>query len=61
MPVISYFSMGLDMADVDNDGWPDVYTTDMLPEDEYRLQARRRRSRGGTSTRRRCATATTTS
>jgi len=38
MPVISYFSMGLDVADVDNDGWPDVYTTDMLPEDEYRLR-----------------------
>ena len=34
MPVISYFSMGLDVADVDNDGWPDIYTTDMLPEDE---------------------------
>lgn len=38
MPVLSYFSMGLDIADVDNDGWPDVYTTDMLPEDEYRLK-----------------------
>ncbi|HEU4631682.1 MAG TPA: VCBS repeat-containing protein [Gemmatimonadaceae bacterium] len=38
MPVISYFSMGLDIADVDNDGWPDVYTTDMLPEDEHRLR-----------------------
>ncbi len=38
MPVISYFSMGLDVADVDNDGWPDVYTTDMLPEDEVRLK-----------------------
>jgi hypothetical protein len=38
MPVLSYFSMGLDVADVDNDGWPDVYTTDMLPEDEYRLK-----------------------
>ncbi|MFL5606307.1 MAG: VCBS repeat-containing protein, partial [Gemmatimonadaceae bacterium] len=38
MPVLSAFSMGLDMADVDNDGWPDVYTTDMLPEDEYRLK-----------------------
>ncbi|HZI41011.1 MAG TPA: VCBS repeat-containing protein, partial [Gemmatimonadaceae bacterium] len=38
MPVSSYFSMGLDIADVDNDGWPDVYTTDMLPEDEYRLK-----------------------
>ena len=38
MPVISFFSMGLDAADVDNDGWPDIYTTDMLPEDEYRLK-----------------------
>jgi len=26
------------MADVDNDGWPDVYTTDMLPEDEVPLK-----------------------
>jgi hypothetical protein len=37
MPVISYFSMGMDVADLDNDGWPDVYTTDMLPEDQTRL------------------------
>lgn len=36
--VDSYFSMGMDMADVDNDGWADIYTTDMLPEDEYRLR-----------------------
>ncbi len=38
MPYISYFSMGLDIADLNNDGWPDVYTTDMLPEDDYRLK-----------------------
>ena len=38
MPVVSYFSMGLDVADVDNDGWPDVYTTDMLPSSEYRTK-----------------------
>ncbi|MGZ8468191.1 MAG: VCBS repeat-containing protein [Gemmatirosa sp.] len=38
MPVTSYFSMGMDVADVDDDGWPDVYTTDMLPEDEYRFK-----------------------
>ena len=38
MPVLSYFSMGLDIGDVDNDGWPDVYTTDMLPENEHRLK-----------------------
>lgn len=38
MPLTSYFSMGMDIGDVDNDGWPDVYTTDMMPEDEYRIK-----------------------
>ena len=38
MPVLSQFSMGLDVADVDNDGRPDVFTTDMLPEGEHRLR-----------------------
>ncbi len=38
MPYSSYFSMGLDIADLDNDGWPEIYTTDMFPEDEYRLR-----------------------
>ena len=38
MPVVSQFSMGMDIADLDNDGWPDVYTTDMLPEPEFRLR-----------------------
>jgi hypothetical protein len=38
MPVISFSSMGMDAADVDNDGWPDIYTTDMLPDDERRLK-----------------------
>jgi hypothetical protein len=38
VPVGSYFSMGLDAADLDNDGWPDLYTTDMLPEGERRLK-----------------------
>ncbi|MFL5502094.1 MAG: VCBS repeat-containing protein [Gemmatimonadaceae bacterium] len=38
MPYLSYFSMGLDVADINNDGWPDIYTTDMLPDDEYRLR-----------------------
>jgi hypothetical protein len=38
LPVSSYFSMGVDIADLDNDGWPDIYTADMLPEDDYRLK-----------------------
>lgn len=38
MSLISYFSMGLDIGDLDGDGWPDIYTTDMLPEDEFRLK-----------------------
>jgi len=38
MPYSSYFSMGLDIADINNDGWPDIYTTDMLPEDDRRLK-----------------------
>ncbi len=37
-PYVSYSSMGLDIADIDNDGWPDIYVTDMLPEDEHRFK-----------------------
>jgi hypothetical protein len=34
----SMSSMGADMADLNNDGYPEIFTTDMLPKDDYRLK-----------------------
>ncbi|HYE55298.1 MAG TPA: VCBS repeat-containing protein [Chitinophagaceae bacterium] len=35
---ISQFSMGVDVADVNNDAWPEIISMDMLPDDPYILK-----------------------
>ncbi len=35
---LSHASMGADMADINNDGFPEIFTTEMLPGDEERLK-----------------------
>jgi len=35
---MSAASMGSDIADINNDGWPDIYVADMLPTDEKRIK-----------------------
>ncbi len=39
MPSISQSSMGADIADVNHDGRPDIYVTDMLPESDERIKS----------------------
>ena len=38
MPHISAASMGADMGDINNDGAPEIFVTDMLPEGDARLK-----------------------
>ena len=38
MAHLSHASMGADMADINNDGFPEIFTTEMLPGDETRLK-----------------------
>nr|WKN39478.1 FG-GAP-like repeat-containing protein [Tunicatimonas sp. TK19036] len=35
---ISHFSMGADAADLNNDGYPEIFVTDMLPDTDERLK-----------------------
>lgn len=36
MQHLSLASMGTDMADINNDGYPEIFATEMLPESDYR-------------------------
>ncbi|HZJ37420.1 MAG TPA: CRTAC1 family protein, partial [Gillisia sp.] len=38
MPSISMASMGIDEADINNDGFPEIFVTEMLPKEEARIK-----------------------
>ena len=38
MKSVSGASMGADVADINNDGWPDIFVTEMLPESNERIK-----------------------
>lgn len=38
MPSISMASMGIDEADINNDGFPEIFVTEMLPNEESRIK-----------------------
>ncbi|MBE9517808.1 MAG: CRTAC1 family protein, partial [Bacteroidetes bacterium] len=40
MPCISAASMGADMADINNDHFPEIFVTDMIPEHDARLKTK---------------------
>ena len=40
MASISAASMGADCADVNGDGWPEIFVTEMLPQDEDRIKTK---------------------
>ena len=40
MTEISQGAMGADIADINNDAWPEIYATEMTPEDNARLKTK---------------------